>query len=93
MILEALIQAFAGLLSAFLELLPDWTPIDLSGAIADLGSGAGGQVLAGLGWLNHFVPVDTMVTLLGLSVTIWAATYLVRMTIWVLQLFHVFGGS
>lgn len=93
MILEAVLGFFFNIIGALFNLLPDWTPIDLGGMTSDLSSGPGGAVLSGLGWLNYYVPVDTMMTLLGVLFVIWGGTYFVRFIIWLLQLFHVAGGA
>lgn len=81
--------AMAGVLLV-LALLPEWSPIDLSGPVAAITNTA---LFDGLGWLNSYFPVDTLLTILGLQLTLWSAVYVVRFVIWLLQLFRVAGGS
>jgi hypothetical protein len=90
MIILAVVAACMGAVLVILALLPAWTPVDLSGPVAAI---TGTALFDGLGWLNHYLPVDTMLTLLSLQLTIWAAVYVVRFVIWLLQLFHVAGGA
>lgn len=90
MIIVAIIVACIAAVVVILELLPVWSPIDLTGAIADL---SGTALFDGLGWLNGYLPVDTLITILALQATIWSAVYVVRFVVWILQLFHIAGGG
>jgi hypothetical protein len=90
MFILAIIAACTAAVLVILALLPAWTPVDLDGPVADL---TGTSLFAGLGWLNSYFPVDTLLQILGLQLSIWAAVYVVRFVIWLLQLFRIAGGG
>lgn len=90
MVMLLIIAAVTAAVLVVLALLPAWTPINLTGPINDL---AGTTLFSGLGWLNSYFPVDTLLQILGLQLSIWAAVYVVRFVIWLLQLFRIAGGG
>lgn len=93
MIILAIVLACMAAVILILNLLPVWTPIDLAAAVAEFTTGAGNGFFDGLAWMNHYIPVQTMLTLLGLQITIWTTVRIVQFVVWLLQLFHVAGGG
>jgi hypothetical protein len=92
-IITLFISAIVGIESIMVSLLPTWTPVDLTGY-----ENAGlftsyHSVYEGMQFFNHFIPMDTVLTIFSLSLTIMVALMGYRITVWILTKLHVLGGS
>lgn len=89
MILLALFSLFLFVVEALFSLLPTSPEAPEIGAmVASLDT-----IWTGFAWANHYLPVDTLVSLLGILVTSWAVMHAVQLVLWVLTKLHVLGGS
>jgi hypothetical protein len=89
-IFSALISLFLNALTWLLGLLPTTSIPSTSGLTSAINSSSVWQYV---GWVNHYFPVDTLVTLVGLR---WA--WLVgevgwKFILWALTKAHVLGGA
>jgi hypothetical protein len=98
MIFDVIIEGAMAVLSFLLSLLPDWEPLDFSGAIADLsGSGAPAEGIGGIfntvAYFNLYLPIAEAVFILQIMLGMMASVYLVKFLLWGLTKLHVLGGS
>lgn len=90
MITEAIFAVFRALLQIPLLLLPEWDPIDLSGAaeaIADL------PIASWVRWFDYYLPVSHGLVALGLLLAVGAAAYAFDWLVWILARVHVLGAG
>jgi len=93
MLFTALFTLVSSLLDLLFSLLPSWSPVDLSGFIAHLDFASVPFVGQGVQFFNNFVPLDQVVIILGLMITLWVASVAYKAAVWVLTKAHVLGGS
>jgi len=64
-----IVEFLMGILAWVVGLLPEWSPLGLASSYVEdfFDIGIVSDAMAIFGWLNHYVPVDVAVTLLGYS--------------------------
>jgi len=94
MLITAVVTVLLTFMDIIVSLLPSYTPFDLSTDLAGFHPLSGTSAVNGLVFtINNYVPLDTVVTILGLMATFFVASLLYHFTIWVLTKLHVLGGS
>lgn len=94
MITQAILNAFAYLLSSLISVLPAVSGLSLSTYVSNaLASHGGHTVFDYFGYANNYFPLDQLVTAMTLLMTLFAITWGFRLLIWLLRLVHVAGGS
>jgi hypothetical protein len=46
-----------------------------------------------LGWVNDYLPLGEILTAFGVVLAVYTAMWVVRITLWLLEKFHVLGGD
>ncbi len=90
MIIAKLYGLFVTLLEGLLGLIPDMSlpsMDEVNAAIAD------SRLWAYWGWGNHYLPLDLVLALLTLRLTVWVGLAVVDLTNWSLTKLHIAGGS
>jgi hypothetical protein len=88
MIVDAIINATMAILQGLLDLLPDVTPPDLTGAVQAIDG-----IAAYTGWLNKYFPVTEAVALLATVLTVYTGMYVIKFALWVWSKIPVIGGG
>lgn len=92
MIVDLLIGFFRVIVAALDLLLPDWTPLDLDPLLDSIEEH--GSVIFGLfRWLNWYAPVNELLVIGGLGLSLFAAALIYRGAMKLARTLHLFGGG
>ena len=89
MIVLAVFRLMGAVAFGLLGLLPSFG-FDASSATAAVN---GWTFFGYFGWVNHYMPLDLGLVLLGVRLTLWGAMHAVEAVVWLLTKAHVLGGS
>lgn len=90
MIVDAFFSFVAKVVMWPLTLLPEWSPVDLSGPIAAVQGLALGEWI---GWVNNYLPVTHGLTAIGVILVVTNATFIANWVLWLGTKLHLLGGS
>jgi hypothetical protein len=88
LITDAVLSFFSGLVTVVLSWLPNPAPPDFSSF-----TGALHTAFQYFGWANSYIPLDVILGLVGVLLTVWSAMTVFRASVWVLTKAHVLGGE
>jgi hypothetical protein len=87
-IVDAMLSFFKGLVTVVFGWLPNPAPPSIAGY-----SGALGTAFQYLGWANSYLPIDEILGLVAVLLTVWVAMNIFRASVWALTKAHVLGGQ
>lgn len=90
MIVEAIVNVFAAIVSGLLGLLPAWSLPDVSGMVDSI---SGGQLFHYAGWINQYVPLAEALTLIAAWMVVRVGVFAFQSIVWLLSKAHVLGGG
>jgi hypothetical protein len=92
-ILNAIAQAFVGMVTWILGLIPSASAVGLPDFSAYGAAIGDSRIWQWFGWANHFVPLDLVMLLLGVRLALWLVMYGVELVVWVIGKIPIIGNG
>ncbi len=90
MVIVNIVGLFESLIYTLLSVIPDPSVPGLNSLATTV---VGESWFGYLGWVNDYIPLDAMVAAALMVVGVWSVMWVVKLVIWLLGKFHVFGAG